>query len=94
MQHNCVARYYDSAVKGECIILFIRRRKASQKPFCTVEIRNVNGKFAVIQNRAAYNKEAPEDVKEFLEKAVRQAQQIADRMIAEEAESIRMRTAG
>ena len=93
-QHNCVARYYDSAVKGECIILFIRRRKASQKPFCTVEIRNVNGKFAVIQNRAAYNKEAPEDVKEFLERAVKQAQQIADRMIAEEAERIRMRTAG
>ncbi len=93
-QHNCVARYYDSAVKGECIILFIRRRKASQKPFCTVEIRNINGKFAVIQNRAAYNKEAPEDVKEFLERAVRQAQQIADRMIAEEAERICMRTAG
>lgn len=93
-QHNCVARYYDSAVKGECIILFIRRRKAPQKPFCTVEIRNRDGQFAIIQNRAAYNKDAPEDVQEFLKKAVRQAQQIADRMAAEEAERIRMRTAG
>ena len=93
-QHNCVARYYDSAVKGECIILFIRRRKAPQKPFCTVEIRNRDGKFAIIQNRAAYNKDAPEDVQEFMKKAVRQAQHIADRMAAEEAERIRMRTAG
>ncbi len=93
-QHNCVARYYDSAVKGACIILFIRRRKAPQKPFCTVEIQNRDGKFAIIQNRAAYNKDAPEDVWEFLKKAVRQAQQIADRRAAEEAESIRIGTAG
>lgn len=93
-QHNCVARYYDSAVKGECIILFIRRRKAPQNPFCTVEIQNRDGKFAIIQNRAAYNEDAPEDVQEFLKKAVEQAQQIADRMAAEEAEVIRMRTAG
>lgn len=93
-QHNCVARYYDSAVKGKCIILFIRRRKAPQKPFCTVEIRNRDGKFAIIQNRAAYNRDAPEDVQEFLEKAVRQAQQIADGMAAGEAERTRMGTAG
>lgn len=92
-QHNCVATYYERAVSGECIILFIRRRKAPGESFCTVEIRNRNGRFVIAQNRLAYNKDAPEDAAEFLEKAVKEAQKIADRMAEEEEKEIRIRTA-
>ncbi len=93
-QHNCVATYYDRAVKGECIILFIRRRKAPKESFCTVELQNDNGKFAIMQNMTAYNKDAPEDAKAFMQKAVKEAQKIADRMAAEEGKKLRMRVAG
>lgn len=89
-QHNCVAAYYDRAVRGECIILFIRRKQAPEESFCTVEIRNTAGKFAIIQNRAAYNRDAPEDARAFMEKAVREAQKTADKMAAGEG----IRTAG
>lgn len=90
-QHNCVATYYDRAVKGECIILFIRRRKAPNESFCTVEIQNDGGKFVIMQNRAAYNRDAPEDAKAFMRKAVGEAQKIADRMAAEDEKRIRVK---
>lgn len=93
-QHNCVATYYDRAVEGRCIILFIRKRQEPDVPFCTVEIRNDSGKFMVIQNRKAYNRDAPEDAKTFLEKAVKEAQKTADRMAAEEGKRIRQKVAG
>ena len=93
-QHNCVAKYYERALRGECIILFIRRRKAPKESYCTVEIRNNAGRFAIIQNRTAYNRDAPEDAKDFLEKAVKEAQKIADRLAAEEGKKLRQRVAG
>lgn len=92
-QHNCVATYYEKAVKGECIILFIRQRKCPEQSYCTVEIRNMDGRFAIMQNRLAYNKAAPEEAEEFLEKAVKEAQKIADRMAGEEKEELRIRAA-
>lgn len=73
-QHNCVATYYDRAVEGKTIILFIRRKKEPDKSFCTVEIKNIQGKFTIIQNRIIYNKEAPKEAKEFMNKAVEEAQ--------------------
>lgn len=84
IQHNCVATYFKKAVQGECIIVFIRRRKTPDRPFCTVEIRNDHGSFTVVQNRSAYNKAAPEDAERFLTVAVRAAQRIADNMAGEE----------
>lgn len=64
-QHNCVATYYDRAVEGRCIILFIRRRKDPNRPFCTVEVVNDAGRFRVVQNRTAYNNDAPQEAKDF-----------------------------
>ncbi len=93
-QHNCVATYYDKAVEGKCIILFIRKRKTPNVSFCTVEIRNNAGKFAITQNRAAYNSPAPEDAVEFMKKALIQAQKIADKIAEEERKVLRIKIAG
>ena len=92
-QHNCVATYYDRVLGGRCIILFIRRRQEPDRSFCTVEIQEYGGDFLVMQNRTAYNREAPEGVRVFLEKAVREARKTADRMMKEQVE-IRVGTAG
>lgn len=86
-QHNCVATYYDRALEGKLIILFVRKRQEPDRPFCTVEVRNRDGRFDVRQNRAAYNRQAPEDAAAFMEKAVREAQRRADRMQAEGTET-------
>lgn len=86
-QHNCVTTYYDRVLEGKCIILFIRRRQEPDKSFCTVEICNNRGRFGVVQNRTAYNKEALEDAQAFWAEAVKEAQKIADRMAAEEERS-------
>ena len=93
-QHNCVATYYERAVEGKCIILFIRQKQCPNKSYCTVEIRNRQGKFHIEQNRAAYNKPAPKAAIVFMEKTVAAAQKIADSMAAEEREQIRIQAAG
>lgn len=94
-QHNCVATYYNRVLEGKCIILFIRKKQEPDKSFCTVEvIKNIDGKMIVMQNRTVYNREAPEDVKEFLKKVVREAQKTADRMAAEERKKLRRKVAG
>lgn len=93
-QHNCVARYYDSAVAGSCIILFIRKREDPDKSFCTVEIQNDHGRFKIVQNRVVYNRDAPEDAGAFMQKAVMEAQKTADKMAAEEGKRIRQKVAG
>ena len=48
--HHCVGRYIPSVVKEKCIILFIRKASAPNKPYCTVEIRNGDIAQARIQN--------------------------------------------
>lgn len=93
-QHNCVATYYDRAVAGRCIILFIRKRQDPDRPFCTVEIRDVGGRLAIIQNRTAYNRDAPADAVAFMEQAAREAQKEIDRKAAAEAQQEAGRTAG
>lgn len=93
MQHNCVATYYEKALKGGCIILFIRKRKEPEKPFCTVEIQNDGGRFRIVQNRTEYNKDAPQEAKAFMEEAVKAAQKIADRILKQETTEIRIQTA-
>lgn len=82
-QHNCVSTYYERAVEGKTIILFLRKKAEPEKPFCTVEIQNRNGAFAIIQNRIIYNAEAPQEAKEFMEKAVKEAQKTVDKLLRE-----------
>lgn len=92
-QHNCVATYYEKVLDGRCIILFIRKREAPKKPFCTVEIRNDGGNFRIIQNRTEYNRDAPREAQEFMQAAVMAAQRITDRMLKEEITRTRIKTA-
>lgn len=77
-QHSCVATYYDRAVEARCIILFIRKRQDPEKPFCTVEVRDIAGRLAIVQNRTAYNRDAPGDAAAFMEKAISEAQKVLD----------------
>lgn len=92
-QHNCVATYYEKVLDGRCIILFIRRREAPKKPFCTVEIQNDGGNFRIIQNRTEYNRDAPREAQEFMQAAVMAAQRITDGILKEEKTQVRIKTA-
>lgn len=87
-QHNCVSTYYERAVEGKTIILFIRKKVELDKSFCTVEIQNRNGAFAIIQNRIAYNKEAPQKAKDFMEKAVKEAQKTVEKLMKEQQQVV------
>lgn len=73
-QHNCVSQYYDRAVAGKTIILFIRKKEAPEESFCTVEVSKRSGRLVIEQNRIIYNGEAPAEAKEFMEKALARAQ--------------------
>lgn len=80
-QHNCVATYYEKAVGGGTIIIFIRKRSEPEKPFCTVEVtEGKDGRLRIEQNRAAYNKPAPKEAEEFMKAALKAAQKAADGM--------------
>ena len=89
-QHNCVARYYEDAVKKKTIILFIRKKEDLKQSFCTVEIGKHKGKFTIRQNRIIYNKEAPKEAQEFLEKAVKEAQKRLDKIGQEQSTNERL----
>lgn len=87
-QHNCVASsYYDRAVRGEVIILFIRKKTEQDKSFCTVEIQNRHGEFVIAQNRIIYNANAPKEAQEFMTKAVEEAQKKVERLMKEQREA-------
>ena len=83
-QHNCVATYYERAVQGKTIILFIRRKAEPNKSFCTVEIGRKGMNFTIVQNRIIYNKEAPEEAVRFMKRAVEQAQKKINRKMKKE----------
>ena len=75
-QHNCVAsNYYEQAVNGRTIIIFIRRKTEPDKSFCTVEVGKdgILG-FRVVQNRIRYNKDAPEEAVAFMQKVIKNAE--------------------
>lgn len=78
VQHNCVAQYYGRAVNGETIILFIRKKDAPEKSFCTVEVSKRSGRLLIVQNRIIYNGEAPGEAKDFMEEALARAQMKID----------------
>jgi hypothetical protein len=61
--HHCVGRYIGSMVKEECIILFIRKTSAPQKPYCTVEIKKGDISQARIQN----NDPPPPKLQKFID---------------------------
>ena len=74
MNHNCVGgSYFSNMAAGRCIVVFVRKKTAPDKAYCTVEFAP-NGKIR--QNRTYGNREAPEDAREFIEEVSKRAQEL------------------
>lgn len=69
MLSHCVGGYAERYSKGQCIILFLRRRSEVDKPYFTIEVGGEWGKRQHIVQCHGYKNEAettkPEDIKEF-----------------------------
>lgn len=61
--HHCVGSYVSRVAEGSTVILFIRRKKAPDKPYVTVEVRNDK----IVQVRGFGNKTPESDVTDFVE---------------------------
>lgn len=61
--HHCVGTYVSRVAKGNTVILFIRRKKAPDKPYVTVEVKNDK----IVQVRGFSNKTPESDVSDFVE---------------------------
>lgn len=59
--HHCVGGYGDRIAKRECIVLFLRRYSAPDKPFYTMEIRDGH----IVQLRGLQNRDATPEVQRF-----------------------------
>lgn len=55
--NHCVASYISKVLKRNCLIVFLRKTKATDKPLVTIEIENE----AVVQARGASNRSITED---------------------------------
>ena len=66
---HCVGGYAERYSKGQCIILFLRRRSEADKPYFTIEVGGEWGKRQHIVQCHGYKNEAettkPEAIKEF-----------------------------
>ena len=58
---HCVANYAGRVAKKECIIVFVRRTDAPDKPYFTAEVKNGR----IVQLRGFQNCEAPPEVQTF-----------------------------
>lgn len=64
--HNCVGgSYFDKMMKEECVVVFLRKKEDLSKSYCTVEF---DMKGRVRQNRSMYNKAAPPEAEDFINK--------------------------
>ena len=55
--NHCVASYISKILKKNCLIVFLRKTKATDKPLVTIEI----GNEAIVQARGASNRSITED---------------------------------
>ena len=81
--HNCVGGiYFDKMLKGECVVMFLRKKEEPEKAFCTVEMKGSQIK----QCRTIYNRDAPEDAMKFMKKVAKEA----EKRIAEKEKKLRI----
>ena len=86
--HNCVGgSYFDKMIKGDSVVLFLRRKEEPDKAFCTVEMVG----STVKQCRAVRNSEPPQEVKDFMEKYSRE---VGKRLERKAKEAVRVQAAG
>lgn len=62
--HNCVGTYVERHKSGNTTIVFIRKKEAPEKSFCTMEYRSGE----IVQLRAKYNENPPEEVQEVAQR--------------------------
>ncbi len=63
--HNCVGgSYYDKMLKGNCVVMFLRKKEDPTKAFCTVEMDGSR----IVQCRGSCNREAPKEAMDFMNK--------------------------
>lgn len=55
--NHCVASYISKVLKRNCLIVFLRKTKATDKPLVTIEVENE----AIVQARGASNRSITED---------------------------------
>lgn len=60
--HHCVGGYIKDVVKEKTTILFIRKVKAPEEPFCTVEVKNGD----IVQTRIRNNDNPPPKTQKFI----------------------------
>jgi hypothetical protein len=65
--HNCVGGYYERVKRGDCTVLFLRKKEEPEKSFCTAELSGTK----IVQLRSAYNGVAPEETWDFMNKFTR-----------------------
>lgn len=85
MNHNCVGTYFDKVLKGKTVVVFMRRKELPDQSYCTVEITNT---ASLQQLRSDYNRQPPEEAKEFAEKWIKE---VKKRMAKKEAKERRVR---
>lgn len=64
LQHNCVGGYFERCTKGETTVFFVRNADEPDKPYATVEF----DEGRLVQCRIAYNRNAPADVMEYIDR--------------------------
>lgn len=79
MNHNCVATYFDRVVRGETVVVFLRKKALPDQAYCTVEITNV---ASIKQLRSNYNRQAPPEAEKF---AKRWMKEVRKRLKKEES---------
>ena len=85
MNNNCVGTYFDKVVKGQTVVVFLRKKELPDQAYCTVEITNV---ATLKQLRSRYNREAPPEAREF---ADRWMKEVKKRLAKKEAEERKVR---
>ncbi len=85
MNNNCVATYFDKVVKGQTVVVFLRKKDMPDQAYCTVEITNV---ASLKQLRSRYNREAPPEAKEFAERWMKE---VKKRLAKKESEERKVR---
>lgn len=63
-QNHCVASYIDRVIKGECDILFLRKKNEVDKSLVTIEVRD--GK--VVQARGKFNRDVSAEEQKIINK--------------------------
>lgn len=67
-QNNCVASYIQRVIDGDCHILFLRLKDRPDESLVTIEVREVDGVYKIVQAKRAYNHDVSKEESEIINK--------------------------